>query len=194
VPPGFVDPENGDLHLRPDSALIDAGTNGGIPPADLDGEPRPLDGDRDGSAIADIGADEYWPGLSGSKTVDKPIATAGDVLTYQLIVGNPSIAYELPGVRITDTIPSHVTFSQGSLSGSSGAWGYAGGVITWTGAVSTAVPVTLTFKVNVDHSAGPLAIRNRAVLDDRVGVTRTLDAVTLIDPFHYYFPILQQQR
>ena len=44
VAPAFVDAENGDLHLSPDSALIDAGTNIGIPLEDLDGEPRPSTG------------------------------------------------------------------------------------------------------------------------------------------------------
>ena len=190
VAPAFVDAENGDLHLSPASALIDAGTNIGIPMEDIDGEPRPLDGNRDSIAIADIGADEYWPGLHGSKTVDKLIATAGDVLTYQLTIANPSIPCGLPSVSITDTIPTHATYIQGSLSGSSGTWGYAGGVITWTGAVSTRAPVTLTFKVTVDEVAGPLAIVNRAILDDHVGAIRTLQAVTLIDPLRYSLPII----
>ena len=104
--PAFVDPEKGDLHLSPASALIDAGTNNGIPLKDIDGEPRPLDGNSDTIAIADIGADEYWPGLHGSKTVDKRIATAGDVLTYQLTLANPSIPYILPNVNVTDTLPT----------------------------------------------------------------------------------------
>ena len=110
VAPAFVDPEKGDLHLSPASALIDAGTNVGIPLKDIDGEPRPLDGNSDNIAIADIGADEYWPGLHGSKTVDKRIATAGDVLTYHLTLANPSIPYILPNVNVTDTLPSHTTY------------------------------------------------------------------------------------
>ena len=188
VAPAFVDPENGDLHLRPDSALIDAGTNGGIPPEDLDGQPRPVDGDGDGNATADIGTDEYWPGLRSSKTVDKRSATAGDVLTYQLTLANPSVPYILPGVNVTDTLPSHTTYVPGSLAGSSGAWGYGDGVVTWTGSLSPGASVALTFKVKVDEVTGPLAIVNQAVVDDRVGVPRVIQAVTLIDPLRYYLP------
>ena len=144
VPPGatdlhvasdFVNPENGDLHLTPASPLIDAGTNSGIPHDDIDGQPRPLDGNNDGLAVADIGADEYQPGVHASKTVDKAIAGAGDVLTYQVTVTNPSVLM-IPSASMTDTLPTHTTYVDGSLSGSSGSWGYADGMITWTSRVA----------------------------------------------------------
>ena len=58
--PLFVDPDNGDFHLLPDSPCIDAGsdTAPNLPDEDFEGDPRSLDGDRDGSAIADMGVDE----------------------------------------------------------------------------------------------------------------------------------------
>ncbi len=60
--PEFIDPGNGDLHLRPFSPCIDAGRN--IPglSQDFEGDTRPYDGTSeprgDGSDF-DIGADEY---------------------------------------------------------------------------------------------------------------------------------------
>ncbi len=60
--PLFVDQTNGDLHLTASSPAIDTGTNtpaGGLPPNDYDLNPRPLDGNGNGSAIADRGAFEY---------------------------------------------------------------------------------------------------------------------------------------
>ena len=125
-----------------------------------------------------------------AKTVDKPAATAGDVLTYQLTLRNPSRRHDLPGVLLTDPVPSHTTFVQGSLWASDELCAYAGDVITWTGTVSVGAPVTVTFQVTVDQAPGPRAVVNRAVLDDGVGATRTLQATTLIDPVRYYFPIV----
>lgn len=52
---------DGDYHLCKCSELIDGGTNNPsdiIPETDIDGNPRPVDGDGDGNAIVDIGAFE----------------------------------------------------------------------------------------------------------------------------------------
>ncbi len=57
-----------DVRLAADSACIDAGTHevdGLLSETDLDGNPRPLDGNADGQAVPDIGAFEYNPDLAG---------------------------------------------------------------------------------------------------------------------------------
>ena len=58
--PAFVNPAAGNYRLRPDSPCIDAGTNlSATITNDLDGRPRPLDGNGDGLAAFDMGAYEY---------------------------------------------------------------------------------------------------------------------------------------
>jgi hypothetical protein len=61
IDPAFVDRASGDLHLLSNSPCIDRGsdTAPGLPEKDFDGEPRLFDGDGDGKAQVDIGADEY---------------------------------------------------------------------------------------------------------------------------------------
>lgn len=57
--PLFVDMANGDYHLQPDSPCVDTGTNAGAPDHDWESDPRPMDGDLDGTPVVDIGADEF---------------------------------------------------------------------------------------------------------------------------------------
>jgi hypothetical protein len=60
--PGFVG--GGDYHLGETSPCIDVGWNDApnLPVTDIDGDPRINDGDENGSAIVDMGADEYGVG------------------------------------------------------------------------------------------------------------------------------------
>ena len=59
VNPSFVDAAALDYRLRADSPLIDRGFPGAGSTADLDGAPRPNDGNGDGVAVRDIGAFEF---------------------------------------------------------------------------------------------------------------------------------------
>ena len=57
--PSFVDGAAADFRLRGDSPLIDRGFPGAGSTGDLDGLPRPNDGNGDGAAVRDLGAFEY---------------------------------------------------------------------------------------------------------------------------------------
>jgi hypothetical protein len=58
--PLFEDPA-GDFHLRRGSPAVDVARNDIAPPVDIDCDPRPMDGDGDGTFVADLGADELPP-------------------------------------------------------------------------------------------------------------------------------------
>jgi hypothetical protein len=63
--PLYFDPSHPDprTRYRPagDSPVVDQGSNAEASSTDLDGNPRVLDGDADGSAVVDIGPYEYTP-------------------------------------------------------------------------------------------------------------------------------------
>ena len=59
--PLFTNASTGDIHLLPDSPAIDRGLECPVDGMDIDGRSRVVDGDGDGNATCDLGADEYEP-------------------------------------------------------------------------------------------------------------------------------------
>jgi len=71
--PLFVYPAGADYHLQGCSPCIDAGTDTGAPTEDIEGNPRPIDGDGIPGAVTDMGAYEYVPPLP------PPVEVGGEV-------------------------------------------------------------------------------------------------------------------
>ncbi len=74
---GVVGTADDDWHLLPDSPCIDTGDPARVPPSDevdLDRLPRIADGDADGVARIDIGADEFGAARVGDANCDQLIS------------------------------------------------------------------------------------------------------------------------
>ena len=133
--------------------------------------------------------------LQGSaKSVSPTLPGPGEALTYTITLRNPGP--ELPGVRVTDTLPSEVAYL-GDLLASVGSYGEASGVITWTGEVPAATPVIITFGATV--SAGeperfaittPHAIVNTALLDDGLGNILERQATVIANGHAVHLPLV----
>jgi uncharacterized repeat protein (TIGR01451 family) len=153
--PAFVDPDNGDYHIGPGSAAIDAGVDAGVS-TDIDGDPRPaLEG-------FDIGADEYYnPTLEVVKKADPDPVQPGAPLTYTLYVTNTGNV----GLHatVTDTLPFSVTLdrtSGGTLALPGGTLMLRDGrvAVTWTAVITAPGGVwmgTVVATVDEDYR-GPL--------------------------------------
>jgi hypothetical protein len=130
--PAFVDLQEGNFHLLPTSPCIDAGTDlSAVVTNDLDGNPRPLDGNGDSVAAFDMGAYEFIPGTppaisvqprSRTNVVSSALmlsvtATGSEVLTYQwfkdemAISGATGRILVLANVQPGDAGTYHVTVS-----------------------------------------------------------------------------------
>jgi len=110
----------------------------------------------------------------------------GDVLAYSIQLENPGPVLE--SVHITDTLSADVSYL-GDLQASSGTYGEAGGVITWTGNVGPQTPVTITFSAAVNGSiTTPKAIFNTAFMDDGWGHVLTRQAVAIANGFGVHLP------
>jgi uncharacterized repeat protein (TIGR01451 family) len=136
---------------------------------------------------------------SSRKSVHPILPGPGDTLTYNIRLDNP-FGPALPGARVTDTLPVEVNYL-GNLWASSGSYGEAGGgsgepgrtVITWTGAVPAAVPVTITYGVTVSEQiTTPQAIASSALIDDGLGNVWSRQAVVIANGYPIYLPLVEK--
>ncbi|MBN1933600.1 MAG: VCBS repeat-containing protein, partial [Anaerolineae bacterium] len=127
--------------------------------------------------------------LCGStKTMHPLLPGAGDVVTTTIVLRNPGPT--LYGIRLTDTLPSQVHFA-GGWNVSGGSYGQAGGVITWTGNVSAAVPVNIVFLVTVDSGiTTPQVIGNVVKINDGLGSVLERQAVVIANGYGVYLPLV----
>jgi uncharacterized repeat protein (TIGR01451 family) len=191
----------GDYRLQFGAPAIDAGHNPSVTVVtDLDGHPRFVDGNGDGSAVVDMGAYEYigayeyqTPELH--KAVNPTSAAPGDSITYTLTFSAGTGT--ATGVVITDHIPMSVTnttvISHGvpitQQATTRYVWDVAdltpgtSGVITITGVLSDPLPSgVFTNTATIATSTDSLSSNN----ESSVGVTVT--------EYRIYLPLVARNQ
>ena len=113
--PGFVDPAGYDYHLGVCSAAVDAAGSTAPVERDYDLDLRPVDGDNDATATADIGADERLtqtgklPAAAFTYTVDGPDVAFTNASSY-------ASAYQWDfGVAGATSVLTNPTYSYGGI-------------------------------------------------------------------------------
>ena len=122
-------------------------------------------------------------------SVTPALPEAGDILTYTISLRNPGPL--LPGAWLTDTLPAGLTYL-GGLAASSGSFGQAGGVITWTGSVPVGAPVTITFQAQLNTlPAAPYRVTNTVQLNDGLGIVLERQATVVVNGLAVYLPLIR---
>ena len=144
--PLFANPTQGDYRLQPASPSIDAGDNTAphLPDTDIEGDPRLLDGDDDGTPIIDMGVDEVLlpPGFTMPVSIIRSPVEGATILTGTTV--------SITGTA-RDTGGGTVALVEVSVDGGS-TWSAATGTTAWSSIWTPATP-------------GPATIKSRAVDD-----------------------------
>ena len=125
-------------------------------------------------------------GATISKVASETIVHPDDTVTYTITVG----ATRNGLVTVTDTLPYGVNYA-GNLSPPGAI--YSGGVVTWSGTMTTGDTVVISFDVLIVEpgTEGPLPIVNTACADDGVEVV-CASATIRSSRFRIFMPIIMK--
>ena len=129
--------------------------------------------------------------LRGSSVSVAPLMpSAGETISYTVVLRNSGPA--LPTARMTATLSGDVS-PLGNVWASGGEYGSAGRVITWTGAVSASVPVTITYGGTLAPTVTePRLITGSVQIDDGVGGAQVYPADVIANGLPVYLPLVMR--
>ena len=123
--PLFVSRASSDFRLQATSPCKDAGDNAYVPStltADLDGNPRIIDGDGDATAVVDMGTYEFTSGTD----------TTAPTVTITAPTGNASFVTSLAVIDLAGTASDNVGITGVTWSNDRGGSGSCDGTTSWT--------------------------------------------------------------
>jgi uncharacterized repeat protein (TIGR01451 family) len=132
-----------------------------------------------------------WQEGTSQKTASAQTARFGDVITYTVVVRDLSAPLTAT-VYLTDALPSGVTYVPGTLSATAGITGANPPTLTWTGTLSPATVVTVTYAVTVSTS-DPQVIANNAAITVPGYETITRTATVRANWLSVYLPLVTRR-
>jgi uncharacterized repeat protein (TIGR01451 family) len=127
---------------------------------------------------------------NSTKSANNPRPLSGAPLTYTIVLTNPGPL--LSAARMTDTLPGNAYLVNGSITASSGSWGINGNVLTWTGAVSSSLKVTVSYVMTTSSAITlPTVILNTALINDGLGNIHTRTAAVIVNGYGVYLPVVR---
>jgi uncharacterized repeat protein (TIGR01451 family) len=134
-----------------------------------------------------------WDGApeTSRKSPSAPLVVPGQQVTYTLVVKGLQ-ALAPVSVRLTDVVPAGLAYVPGTLAASAGVVTATGSpVLTWSGNVTPAAVVTLTYAVNV-VAAGTQLLPNTVTIrpDNYAAISRT--AVVVVNGYVAYLPLVRR--
>ncbi len=118
--------------------------------------------------------------VSGSKTVTGPFAV-GDTITYTVLLTNSGQGgqNDNPGDEFTDPLPTGLTYVDATAT--SGTVAFAGGIVTWNGAIPAGGTVTITIQATIDAGTDGQTISNQGTISYDSDGDDTNDATASTD-------------
>jgi len=128
-----------------------------------------------------------------TKSASTVIADAGNVLTYTIVLRNSGEAIA-DTVRLTDVLPSGLTYQPGSLTATLGSVDdSAASTLKWNGVPLNTPTITITYIVTVTTSATQ-AVSNTVTIHPGFAAPFTRSVTILLNGPRIYFPIVFKNR
>lgn len=129
--------------------------------------------------------------VDGAKMASRPAAHPGEAVSYTIVISNGTVSPTQATMH--DALPEALSYLSGTLAATDGRYAAAGQTITWTGTLSPAQAVTVTFAAALSRQVtGGDLISNTAVISSGGAAVSRTAAIEVL-PHILYLPLMQTQ-